>query len=180
MKENITCAHALWPMKLNYIITYFLLLFSLSSFAHNGPAYPILIDKEIDAHKISIWADPDFNEGIFSIFIEGDQNSNFKIEIESSPFTDPVHILSANANFISNDSKRSTYKSTIFFDRPDQWNVKFTLKKNNLFFSSFTLPVNVSPQGPNKLEFAVYALPFLLTGVLLYKVIATKRKGLKS
>jgi hypothetical protein len=165
-------------MALRLLIGFFIShCFYLSVFAHEGPAYPILVDRPINGTKLSIWADPDTGKGSFTLFLEGENTSNFTIELTASPVDDPHHILKALGQLLPDgESNRSTYSTTLPFERSIMWNVEFVLKQNGHSDTSFTLPVDVTPPGPNKLEFAVYFLPFLLLGFVWVKVVIAKKK----
>jgi hypothetical protein len=151
-------------MALRLLIGFFIShCFYLSVFAHEGPAYPILVDRPI--------------KGSFTLFLEGENTSNFTIELTASPVDDPHHILKALGQLLPDgESNRSTYSTTLPFERSIMWNVEFVLKQNGHSDTSFTLPVDVTPPGPNKLEFAVYFLPFLLLGFVWVKVVIAKKK----
>ncbi|MDD4975923.1 MAG: hypothetical protein PHY93_16320 [Bacteriovorax sp.] len=145
-------------------------------FAHEGPAYPISVDRPINGAKLSIWADPDTGKGTFMLFLEGEKTSNFTINMVAFPVDDPIHILKTTAQLSNEGEKRSTYSAALPFDRSIIWNIEFSLKQNGNTVSTFMLPLNVTPPGPNKLEFAVYFLPFLLLGFVWVRVVIAKRK----
>ncbi len=148
---------------------------SMSIWAHEGPAFPILVDRKIANFKLSIWADPDTGQGTFSLYLEGEKNPNLSIDLAASPVDDSGHTLKAAGQLVDEDQKRSTYKAILPFDRSLNWNVEFKLKENGTLISSFSLPLEVTPPGPNKLEFAVYLLPFLLVGFIWIRVVIAKK-----
>ena len=152
------------------------LIISFCTFGHEGPAYPILVDKKIATNKLSIWADPDTDKGSFSFFVEGAKNETYTIGLRSWPVNDKNHILVTSAYLESEGSERSTYSAILPFDQSIMWNVEFTVLQNGNKVTSFNLPLDVTPPGPSKLEFAIYFLPFLLVGFVWIKVMIAKRK----
>ena len=157
----------------------FSLLLSLSLSAHEGPAYPILVDHNFHQAKLSIWADPDTGAGTFSIYIAGEKSPNlndYQIEVSATPTNDPSHRLTKLAILVEKNDQQSTYKVVLPFDRELMWNVEFHFKQNNLTIADVTEKVEVTPPGPNKWEFALYFLPFLLLGFIWLRVVIYKRK----
>lgn len=152
------------------------LLFALPSLAHEGPAFPILVDKQIGSTKVSIWTDPDTDKGTFDVFIEGEPSKNYQITLKASPANDPAHILTTKALDLKKSDSRLDFRAVLPFDRELVWNVEFILKQNDGAENTITLPVEVTPPGPSRLEFALYFLPFLLVGFLWIKVMQAKRK----
>jgi hypothetical protein len=145
-------------------------------FAHEGPAYPILVDKKISTGKVSIWADPDTGKGTFDIFIEGKTPLIKSVHLRSVPENDNAHVMETDAQLISTEGERQNFRAVLPFDRELVWKVEFVLKQNDGTENSTNLPVEVTPPGPNRLEFALYFLPFLLLGLIWIKVMFAKRK----
>ncbi len=158
------------------IILYLILFSSIPLMAHEGVSYSILSDAPLGANTLSIWTDPHLDEGLFSLFISGDNKANYTVEVLTNPVKDPTHQLKAIAKLISNASERATYKVELPFDRDVMWNVEFVFKQNGQIISTLKREVQVVAPGPNKFEFALYFMPFLLMGFILFKVHQAKLK----
>ncbi|MGZ3789849.1 MAG: hypothetical protein ACXVLQ_15025, partial [Bacteriovorax sp.] len=112
--------------------------------AHEGPAYPLLVDRPLDSkNSLSIWADPDTDKGTFDLFIEGDVQTNYQIHLSAAPANDPSHVLMAWALPLKRVGTRQNFRSVLPFDRELVWNVEFVLKQNEGAENTFTLPVEV-------------------------------------
>ncbi|MFA6235863.1 MAG: hypothetical protein WC635_00940 [Bacteriovorax sp.] len=159
-----------------YVILLLSFFISSLALAHDGPAYPILVDKTFGTNKLSVWADPDVGLGSFWLYLEGENGQDFTLLIKASPVDQPAHLLTSFAKISKNEPGKSVFIATLPFDREIMWNVEISLKQNNLEVASFKLPLEVTPPGPNKLEVAVYFIPFLLLGFLWIKVVVAKRK----
>lgn len=154
----------------------FLITNSIALKAHEGPPFPILVDKKINDGILTIWADPDTGEGTFYLYLEGAGGQESTIELIAKPQNIPSFELSTQAARIDATPKRSTYKAILPFDRPLMWKVEFRIKQNGNMVQSIILPVEVTPPGANKLEFAVYLLPFLMIGFIWVKIVMVKLK----
>lgn len=161
---------------MKYIITLFCILFSHRMFAHEGPAYPLLVDQLLKDSKVSIWADPDTGNGTFTFYLEGAGSSDFSIEIEARPKELSSPHLKVQARKAQAQDSKTTYSAQVPFDKSMMWNVEFFFKQKGITVNKIALEVEVTPPGPNKWEFALYFLPFLLVGFLWVKVVLAKRK----
>lgn len=144
--------------------------------AHDGPAFPILVDKSIGKIKLSIWADPDTFKGTFDLFLEGNSLSLYRIELTASPVNDSSHQLKVEALPLQNIGDLKNFRAILPFDREVMWNVQFSLKQSDGAENTIIIPISVTPPGPNKFEFALYFLPFLLAGLIWVRVTFAKRK----
>lgn len=159
----------------------FLLFFllSLNAFAHEGRAYLLFEHKKIGKNEVSLRVDPDKEKGTFEFFIEGNPAEEMTIELQSSPTSDPSHVLKATALKDADASSppgRLVYKAIFPFDRVEQWNFDMTFKQNEDILNTSKELVEVVEPGPNKKEFLLFFLPFSLVGFLGIKVFLAKRK----
>ncbi|MBC7711689.1 MAG: hypothetical protein H7177_00015 [Rhizobacter sp.] len=149
-------------------------------FAHEGPPFPILVDQKFLTNKISVWTDPDTEKGTFLFYPEGEnlKGDDFIYQIKATPTTGPKEILSALAMKGEQQNGRFTYTATIPFPRAMVWNVEILVKnkQNGDVLLDQTLPVEVTPPGPNRTEILVYLIPFLIIGGIWIKVVIHKRK----
>ena len=146
------------------------------AFSHSGTSYPILVDRKISNTNLTIWADPDLSKGSFFIYLDGELKSEAIINIKANPTDDTNHILKSEAKLSNEKPERSTYIAILPFDRATNWNIEFSIILKNKNSAIISIPLEVIPPGPNKLEFAIYLLPFLLVGLILLRIIITKMK----
>lgn len=178
---------------MKFIIVFYIIL-TATVFAHEGPAYPILVDHKIIGltsnnleleSRLSLWADPDTGMGTFSFYLEANNFSSFlrkkdqlDINILTYPANDITHILKGIASLDQKNSgaERLVYVAKIPFDLSTKWDFEISLSQNGRLLSNIKIPVDVTPPGPNRLEFIIAFLPFLLVGLVWIKVVIYKRK----
>lgn len=161
---------------MKYIFTILCILFSHRIIAHEGPAYPLLVDQLLKDSKVSIWADPDTGNGTFTFYLEGADSADFSIEIVAWPKGTASPHLNTEAHKAEAQVGKTTYSAQVPFNESMMWNVEFVFKQKGIIVNKIALEVEVTPPGPNKWEFALYFLPFLLVGFLWVKVVLAKRK----
>lgn len=163
---------------------YFLILsfsfFASTLFAHEGPPFPILVDHKFGEYKLSVWADPDTENGTFTFYPEGEnlKKDDLYFEIKAHPQGRPEPILKSTALIPTEDKGRYSYTATLPFPTNETWDIIVVVKnkQNGDTLTSTTVPVEVTPPGPNKTEFVVYTLPFLLVAFIWVKVMIHKRR----
>lgn len=163
-------------------------LLSSFSFAHEGPPFPILVDHVFGNSKISVWADPDTENGTFLIYPESQESQDSKdskdspesliFEVKATPKDQAEPILKSTALTSQIENGKASYTATLPFPTEGLWDVTIQVKnkQNGDILTSATIPVEVTPPGPSKTEFAVYLVPFLLIGAIWIRVILYKRK----
>lgn len=147
--------------------------------AHEGRAYLLFEHLDIGKNKVSVRVDPDNGNGTFEFFVDGHPAQEMTIELSASPVEQPAHVLKATAVLDKEASQRPgrlVFVAIVPFDKAVNWNVNMVFKQNEdtLFATNETIEV-VEP-GPNKKEFLLFFLPFLLVGFVGFKVFLAKRK----
>ncbi|MBC7430152.1 MAG: hypothetical protein H7336_16180 [Bacteriovorax sp.] len=167
-------------IKLSHFAFWISLLVISEVLAHEGPPYPILVDKKFSNYKISVWTDPDTDKGTFLFYPEGEnlKSDDFIYQIKATPQSGAPEILSALAMKGEQQNGYFTYTATIPFPKAMLWNVRILIKnkQNNEVLLDQTLSVEVTTPGPNRTETLVYLMPFLLVGAIWIKVVMKKRK----
>ena len=137
--------------------------------AHEGPAFPILVDHTFNQNKISVWADPDTGNGTFFIYPEGPGISTFTYEIKAHLKNKTSHMLV---------TKGSNTNLSLPFDQDATWNITLNVynKDSKVLLTSKTLELEVTPPGPTQTEFVIYLIPFLIIGMFWLKISLVKRK----
>ncbi len=154
-------------------------LFSFAIYAHEGPPFPILVDHTFGDSKLSVWADPDTENGTFLFYPEGaTSHETLLFEIKATPKDKNEPILKSTALSAQLEQGKHSYSATLPFPTEGFWNVTIQVKnkQNGDILTNVTIPVEVTPPGPSKTEFAVYLVPFVLIGAIWIRVILFKRK----
>ena len=165
-------------MKKMFIL--FSLLVISEVFAHEGPPYPILVDQKFLTYKLSVWADPDTENGTFLFYPEGEnlKSDNYIYEVKATPQMGSKEILKGTSLQSVDEKGKFTYTATIPFSSEGMWNVEIKVKnkQNGDILLNQTIAVSVTPPGPNPMETLIYMIPFVLLGLIWIKVVIHKRK----
>lgn len=154
-----------------------LLVSTCNVFAHEGPAFPVLVDRPISEGHVSVWADPDTGNGTFDIYIEGKTlpAEGLQVTLTAKAADQAGALLSARAGLTKSETERQSYRAALPFDREGMWNVELKFKQNNRTEHSVLIPVEVTPPGPNRWEFALFFLPFIIVGFIWVRVLMARR-----
>lgn len=157
----------------------FIFFYSWATLAHEGPPFPILVDHPFGQSKLSVWADPDTGEGTFLIYPEDvPAHVELLFEIKATPKDKNEPRLKSTALMAQSGNEKHSYTAILPFPTEGFWNITVQVKnkQNGNILTSVIIPVEVTPPGPSKTEFAVYLVPFLLVGAIWIRVILYKRK----
>lgn len=145
--------------------------------AHEGVTYPMIIDKEIGTtpiSNVSIIADPDLGAGTLTYFFKGSLDLNtLSIDVISSPYDKTKPELTARAHF---DSRKKNFVAEIPFSQEGRWTIRTVLTQNQQIVADWEEMLDVVREGPSRMEFVLYTIPFLLVGLLLAKVYLSKKR----
>lgn len=135
--------------------------------AHEGPPFPILMDKPLGGYLVSVWADPDIGEATFYVVVES-PSGGLPTEVPGmSMWVEPV---SGRLDRMSCEAKRQPlqnqlqFVATPHFDQRDQWKVGFRLTSPTGDAEELTTQVESTPPGFGLWDFVIYLFPFLLLG----------------
>jgi hypothetical protein len=101
-----------------------LLAVSARADAHEGPPYPILVDKTLGPCVVSVWADPDVGTGTFFFILEptpgGRLPDDVRVELGVRPTSGrlPEAVYTATREDLSG---RVQYKAEVPFDAQELW-----------------------------------------------------------
>lgn len=144
--------------------------------AHDGPPYPILVDKSLGPSSASVWADPDVGTGTFFIILEpqpgGTLPDDIKIDIGVRPADGrlPEAVHPAGLEGVRG---RVQYKAEIPFDAEGPWRVRVTLQSTR-GGGEIAADVEVTPPGLGRWDLLIYLFPFLLIGALWLRAVTRK------
>lgn len=167
--------------KLCRLLTAFSLLLACSVLAraHEGPPYPILVDKTLGPSNASVWADLDVGTGTFFVILEPAQGDalpeELKIEIAVRP-TDGRLAEAVHAAVREDVRGRVQYKAEIPFDAAGPWRVRVRLHSSRGGGEAVT-DVEVTPPGLGRWDLLIYLFPFLLIGALWLRAVTRRARA---
>jgi hypothetical protein len=149
-------------LTLAVVIVFYLATITL---AHEGPPYPLFVDKKVDPYVISVWTDPDVGAGLFFVILSGtDAPSDLRVQIGVQPVSGrlPEAFYNAEREQVQGQVQ---YRAEVQFDTEELWQVRVRLEsaRGN---AETTANVEVTPPGYGRWDLLVYLMPFLAIGLL--------------
>jgi len=145
--------------------------------AHEGPPYPILVDKSLGPCVASVWGDPDVGTGTFFIIMEpppgGDLPEDIKLEVGVRPVGDRL-AEATHAAVRDGVRGRVQYKAEVPFDAEGPWHVRVILQSSR-GGGEIATEVEVTPPGLGRWDLLLYLLPFVAVGALWLRAVVARR-----
>jgi hypothetical protein len=166
-----------WPLS---VLTLCLLLSQFSNAsAHEGPPFPIIVDKSVGPCVVSVWTDPDVGESTFFVVINSQPGTSIppdlKVELGVQPTSGRLaEVLYAAQREDLRDQIQ--YKASIFLDAQEMWRVRVVLTSSQGSGEAVT-EVEATPPGYGRWELLIYLLPFVAVAVLWLRAVL-RRRGL--
>jgi hypothetical protein len=158
-----------------------LLAIRVQTFAHEGPPYPIIVDKTLGPCVLSVWSDPDVGTGTFFFILEpapgGKLPDDIRISIGVRPTSDrlPEAVYAAERE---DTGGRVQFKALVPFDAEERWRVRVQLQSAQGGGEAET-DVAVTPPGYGRWDLLIYLLPFAAVGALWLRAIVKGRSRAK-
>ena len=147
--------------------------------AHEGPPYPILVDKTLGPSVASVWADPDVGTGTFFIILEPHQGDtlpeDIRVEVVVRP-ADGHAPEAAHAAEREGVRGRVQYKAEVPFDAEGPWHVRVALRSPR-GGGDIATDVEVTPPGLGRWDLLIYLFPFLLIGALWLRAVTRRARA---
>jgi hypothetical protein len=150
--------------------------------AHEGPPYPILVDKLIGPCIVSVWADPDVGIGTFFVILEPDQQGTIPEDIMVELGVRPSSGRLAEARYKAERESlrgRVQFKAEVPFDAQERWQTRILLNSSR-GGGETTVEVEVTPPGYGRWDLLLYLFPFLALGFLWLKAFLRGRNRKKA
>ena len=158
----------------------FLLLtvLSLPGWAHNGPPFPIIVDKRVGPCIVSLWTHPDIGTGTFWVIVDPPRGGAIPRDLKIYVAVQPVNARIPERTFkaaFDDSSSPVQYKAEAEFDRDEFIHARVILKsaEGN---GDAVATVEVTPTGFGRWDLLFFALPFLGIGYLWFRALARRRK----
>jgi hypothetical protein len=154
-----------------------LLAVGARAFAHEGPPYPIIVDKTLGPCVLSVWSDPDVGTGTFFFIVEpahgGRLPDDMRIEIGVRPASGrlPEAVYAAERE---DQGGRVQFKALVPFDAEELWRVRVRLQSAQGGGEAGT-DVEVTPPGYGRWDLLIYLLPFAAVGFLWLRAMIKGR-----
>jgi hypothetical protein len=145
--------------------------------AHEGPPYPILVDKMIGPCVVSVWADPDVGVGTFYITLDPPKGGTLPEDVTVEIGVRPVSGRLAEARY---KTWREGYgsgthlKGEVKFDAQERWLTRIVLNSSR-GGGEASIEVEATPPGYGRWDLLLYLFPFLGVGFLWLKAFLRGR-----
>jgi len=150
--------------------------------AHEGPPFPLLMDKNLGPYIVSVWADPDVGTGNFFIVPEllqgGALPNDVKVEVCVRPMSGRLNEACYTA-VRDHARQRVQYQIGVPFDVQEHWQVRLVLQSSS-GKAEAKANVEVTPPGLGRWELLLYLLPFIAAGFLWLMAFLRKQRHLKA
>jgi hypothetical protein len=149
--------------------------------AHNGPPFPIIVDKSVGPCIVSVWTDPDVGESTFFVVINpqpgGTIPADLKVELGVQPTSGRLaeKLYPARPEDLANQVQ---YKALIFLDAQEMWNVRVVLSSAQ-GGGEASATVEATPPGYGRWDLLIYLLPFVAVALLWLRAVTRRRSAKK-
>jgi hypothetical protein len=151
-------------------------IFARSVGAHEGPPYPLFLDRQVDRYVVSVWTDPDVGTGLFFVILSGSSEppSDLRVQIGVQPVTGrlPETFYTAQRESLQGQVQ---YRADVQLDAEELWQVRVKLEsaQGN---AETVATVEATPPGYGRWDLLVYLMPFLAIGLLWSIAMVRKLK----
>lgn len=150
--------------------------------AHEGPPFPLFMDKPCGALRVSLWADPDIGDAQFFVVLETAEGKVPSEPPQVALWTQPTsgrldrQIYPAERQPLRN---RMQFEAKPYFDQRDMWNIGVSLTEPGGQRRELTTEVESTPPGLGPWDLAIYLFPFVLMAGLWSVAMFRRRRGLR-
>lgn len=144
--------------------------------AHEGPPFPLFIERKVDQYVISVWTDPDVGEALFFVIVHEpvELPPDLRVQIGVQPVSGrlPEAVYSTERENLQGQVQ---YRAEVHFDAQELWRVRVRLESAQGTAETLAT-VEATPPGYGRWDLFVYLLPFLGVGVLWAIAMVRKLK----
>ncbi|HEX2268170.1 MAG TPA: hypothetical protein VHH35_01470 [Pyrinomonadaceae bacterium] len=134
--------------------------------AHEGPPYPLFLDRQVDRYVVSVWTDPDVGTGLVFVILGGSAElpSDLRVQVGVQPVSGrlPEVFYTAQRESLQGQVQ---YRAEVQLDAEELWQVRVKLEsaQGN---AETVATVEATPPGYGRWDLLVYLMPFLAIGLL--------------
>lgn len=146
--------------------------------AHDGPPFPVLVDRDVGSRRLSVWADPDVGEGTFYLYLPGEEAApepGVSIRLEAHPLDGGTESSVGSAERAPPDQPYQRL-ARLAFPRRGPWAVRIVID-SPAGASEVSIEVDVTPTGLGKLDLVWFSMPFVLVAFLWVQALRRRRAG---
>jgi hypothetical protein len=161
---------------LSYAVAFVMMLGVVAN-AHEGPPFPLFVDRKVDRYVVSVWTDPDVGTALFFVILngQGEVPADLRVQIGVQPVSGRLAEVFYPAER-ENVQGRVQYKSQVQFDAQEIWRVRVQLQSAQSGNAETVATVEATPPGYGRWDLLIYLVPFLAVGLLWAVAIIRKVK----
>jgi len=149
-----------------YALPFVIILFFVKSVsAHEGPPFPLFVDRKVDPYVFSVWTDPDVGEALFFVIVNAQEMPpDLRVKVGVQPVSGRLAETFYAAER-ENLQGQVQYRAQVHFDSQELWRVRVQLQsaQGN---AETTETVEATPPGYGRWDLLIYLWPFLAIGTL--------------
>ena len=135
--------------------------------AHEGPPFPLFVDRKVDPYVISVWTDPDVGEALFFVILNTERTGpppELRVQVGVQPVSGRLGEVFYAAER-ENLQGQVQYRAQVHFDSQELWRVRVRLLSAQGTVETVET-VEATPPGYGRWDLLIYLLPFLAIGTL--------------
>jgi hypothetical protein len=146
--------------------------------AHQGPPFPILVDRRAGPYIASVWTDPDIGTGTFFVILKAPRGRRLPARTTVHIGVQPASGMHGEAIFEATSQpvgEGARYFAAVPFAYGGMWRVRVRLDGTE-GGGTLAAEVEATPDGTiGPIGLVVYLVPFLAVGFLWWKAAARRR-----
>lgn len=150
--------------------------------AHEGPPFPLFMDKPLGDYRVSLWADPDIGEAQFFVIVETPEGAIPKDAPRVAVWAEPTSgRLARQAYPAARQALRShmQFEAKPNFDQQDFWKIGVDITGADGRQQELVTEVESTPPGLGPWDLAIYLFPFVLLGGLWTIALIRRRRSMR-
>lgn len=144
--------------------------------AHEGPPYPLFVDRQVSPYVVSVWTDPDVGDALFFVILNAPAPppADLNVQIGVQPVSGRLQeaFYPAEREDLQGQVQ---YRARVQLDKEELWQVRVRLQSAQGSVETVAT-VAATPPGYGRWDLLVYVLPFLAIGMLWAIAIVRRLK----
>ena len=136
--------------------------------AHEGPPFPLFVDRKVDRYLVSVWTDPDVGTALFFVIVSAQDGAEVPADLRVQIGVQPVSDRLTERFYVAqreNLQQQIQYKAEVHFDAEELWQVRVRLESAQGNTETLAT-VEATPPGYGRWDLLLYLFPFLALGLL--------------
>jgi hypothetical protein len=147
--------------------------------AHEGPPFPIVVDRPAGPYVVSVWTDPDIGTGVVYVVLEPPEGKSLPARTAVRVGVRPLSGRLAEAFYDAEAQPvrhGARYFTEVKLDRGEMWRIR-ALVDGSEGGGEVGAEVEATPDGTiGPIALVVYLLPFVAVGFLWLKAVLRRRE----